>query len=114
MRPDRAKRIGRKFKNLGPAYAEIAAECGNVDTVASAKVAHSAAQLFFGLHLAQMPIYRIVDFALLLRALTFEILILAVDDHADPGILGDDGFEGDPPQFAEPVGKTCRDVHRER
>src|SRR6185437_10919082 len=114
MRADRAERIGGKFKNLGPAHAEIAAERENVDAVACAKVAHGAAQLFFGLHLAQMAIDRIVEFALLLRTRTFEILILAVDDHADTGVLGNDGLECDPPKFAEPVGKTCRDVHRER
>src|SRR5262245_51998523 len=111
---DGAERIRRKLHNFWPIHAQVAAERQDIDAVGGAQIPHGTPHSFVALHAAQININGVIKLALFPHGRAFEILVLAVDHHADPAVLGNHGFDREPPQFAQSVGKTGRDIHRER
>src|SRR6266566_5113416 len=114
VRADRDQRVGGKLGDLRPAHAQLVAERAQLDPVAGGKIADHVTQFFLGLAAAQPPIQRIEQILLLLDGAAVEAAILIVDDEPDALLAGDDGFQRQPPQLAQPVRETRRNVDRER
>src|SRR6266446_5640862 len=111
---DRDERIVRKPRHFVPGHAQFLAEGRDVDPIAGAEIAHDLTKLLLGLEAAHPAIELVEQVPLLGHGAAFESLLLAVDQEADALVAGDDRFEREPPQFAEPVGEARRDVDGER